>query len=294
MPCAALADRGVVRVTGEDARGFLDGLVTSSLEPVRPGTARYAALLTPQGKILFDFLVTEVPEDAGGGFALDVARGLAPDLTRRLGFYKLRAKVAVEDLSDDWTVAAGWSEGEPAGTDGFVFADPRHPDLGWRAVVPRDEALRLASAPADAWHAHRIGLGVPEGGLDFAYGETFPHEADMDQLGGVDFDKGCFVGQEVVSRMEHRGTARTRIVPVDFVDGFSAPGGADAVAGDRSLGRIGSSAPGGHALAMLRLDRLEDALAAGVTPTAGGLAFVARKPGFARFPFPGDAAKPVG
>ncbi len=291
MPAAALPDRGIVRVTGDDARGFLDGLVTSAMDRVTPDAARYAALLTPQGKILFDFLVAQAPEEAGGGFWLDVPRALAPDLAKRLGFYKLRAKVAVENLSETWGVAASWDEAPPAGTGGFVYADPRHPDLGHRAIVHRDEAERIASAPADAWHAWRIGLGVPEGGRDFAYGDTFPHEAEMDQLGGVDFDKGCYVGQEVVSRMEHRGTARTRIVPVRFLDGFSPPGGSEAMAGDKALGRIGEPAPGGRALAMLRLDRLGDALAAGVQPTAGGLAFVAERPGFARFPFPGEADK---
>ncbi|MGL4445667.1 MAG: YgfZ/GcvT domain-containing protein [Alsobacter sp.] len=291
MPAASLTDRGVVRVAGEDARSFLDGLVTSAMDRVTLGHARYAALLTPQGKILFDFLVAEAPEELGGGFWLDGPRALAQDLAKRLGFYKLRAKVTVENLSATWGVAASWDESPPAGTGGFVFPDPRSPDLGHRAIVPCDEAERIASAPAEAWHAHRIAIGVPEGGRDFAYGETFPHEADMDQLGGVDFDKGCYVGQEVVSRMEHRGTARTRIVPVRFPGGYSPPGGCEAVAGDKALGRIGEPVPGGHALAMLRLDRLGDALEAGPQPTAGGLPFVASKPRFARFPFPGEADK---
>lgn len=291
MPAAYLPDRGVIRVTGEDARPFLDGLLTSSLARVSTDQARYAALLSPQGKILFDGLVAEAPASVGGGLWLDVPLALAQDLAKRLGFYKLRAKVVVDNLSDAWGVAASWDEAPPARTDGFVFADPRLAELGHRAIVPRDEAARIASAPAEDWHAHRIALGVPEGGRDFAYGETFPHEADMDQLGGVDFDKGCFVGQEVVSRMEHRGTARTRIVPVRFLDGASPPGGSEAVAGDKVLGRIGEPVPGGHALAMLRLDRLADALAAGARPSAGGLAFVALRPGFARFPFPGEADK---
>ncbi len=134
----------------------------------------------------------------------------------------------------------------------------------------------------------RIALGVPAGGRDFAYGDTFPHEALLDQLGGVSFRKGCYIGQEVVSRMQHRGTARTRVVPVVFDGGIATETGAEATAGGKPLGTIGSTADG-RALALLRLDRLADATAAGQTPLGGGLVFhLAEKPGFIRFPFPGE------
>jgi folate-binding Fe-S cluster repair protein YgfZ len=116
----------------------------------------------------------------------------------------------------------------------------------------------------------------------------------MDLLGGVDFQKGCYVGQEVVSRMQHRGTARTRVIPVHFLDGISPSEGSEALAGDKPAGRIGAAAPGGAALALLRLDRIADAMAAGEPLTAGGLVFRAEKPGFADFPFPWEAAKPQG
>jgi folate-binding protein YgfZ len=151
-----------------------------------------------------------------------------------------------------------------------------------------------ADASADDYAARRIAFGVPAGGVDFAYGDAFPHEADMDLLGGVDFQKGCYVGQEVVSRMQHRGTARTRVIPVHFLDGISPPEGSEALAGDKPAGRIGAAAPGGAALALLRLDRIADAMAAGEPLTAGGLVFRAEKPGFADFPFPWEAAKPQG
>ncbi|MCP8939057.1 folate-binding protein [Alsobacter sp. SYSU M60028] len=288
MASAFLEDRGVVRVTGEDARGFLDGLVTSDMDKVAVDRARHAALLTPQGKILFDFIVAEADGEQGGGFYLDVPRALAADLARRLGFYKLRARVSIEDLSETAGVVAFW-DGERADEGlGVVYADPRLPELGDRVIAPRSTCPDLASEPAEAWHAHRVALGVPEGGRDFAYGDAFPHEADMDQLGGVDFDKGCYVGQEVVSRMQHRGTARTRIVPVRFRGGVGAGEGAEAHAGGRAAGRIGSVTADGRALAMLRLDRVEDALASGGALEADGLAFDLVKPAFARFPWPGE------
>ena len=128
---------------------------------------------------------------------------------------------------------------------------------------------------------------MPRGGLDFIYGDAFPHEADMDQLAGVDFDKGCFVGQEVVSRMQHRGTARTRVVPVRY-DGFAPEAGLPVTAGEKPVGTFGSAAAG-NGLALLRLDRTDDALAAGLPLIAGGVALTPQKPAWARFQFPGDA-----
>jgi folate-binding protein YgfZ len=288
MPAAFLADRGVVRVTGEDARSFLNGLVTSDMDKVAVDRARYAALLSPQGKILFDFLVAEADGEIGGGFYLDVPRALAADLARRLGMYKLRARVAIEDLSETLGITVFWGGLRAPEEDGLAYADPRLPGLGDRLIAERELARSLADGPAELWTAHRVSQGVPEGGHDFAYGDAFPHEADMDQLGGVDFDKGCYVGQEVVSRMEHRGTARTRIVPVIYPEGTAAMEGADIVAGEKRIGTAGSAGTGGAGLAMLRLDRLEEALAAGETITAGGLLVVARHPGWARFAVPGS------
>jgi len=288
MPLAVLPDRGVIGVGGEDARSFLDGLITSSVAGLESGAARYGALLTPQGKIIVDFIVTADP----GGLLLDVPRALAADLARKLGFYKLRARVTVEDLSASLGVAAAWDT--PVPDLGTAYADPRLPALGHRIIGERNALTAAADASADDYAARRIGLGVPAGGVDFVYGDTFPHEADMDLLGGVDFQKGCYVGQEVVSRMQHRGTARTRVIPVRFADGISPPDGSEALAGDKPAGRIGGAAPGGVALALLRLDRIADAMAAGEPLTAGGLSFQAEKPGFADFPFPWEAAKPQG
>jgi len=140
---------------------------------------------------------------------------------------------------------------------------------------------------AAAYEAHRIALGAPRGGLDFIYGDAFPHEADMDQFGGIDFDKGCFVGQEVVSRIEHRGTARTRVVPVAF-EGFAPEAGVPVSAGERTVGTFGSGAEG-RGLALLRLDRAAEALAAGERLVAGGVELRLVKPAWAQFAWPGEA-----
>jgi folate-binding protein YgfZ len=274
MKAAFLPDRGVVKVSGEDARAFLDGLLTTNLELVTPGIGRFGALLTPQGKIIVDFLVTEAPDAHGGGFVFDVPLALAQAFATKLGFYKLRKKVTVDNLSSQLGVMAVWG-GAPATKPDLAFEDPRDPQLGWRVFVPDDLVDETASAlsadvtDSDAYEAHRIASGAPRGGVDFIYGDAFPHETNMDRLHGVDFDKGCYVGQEVVSRMQHRGTARTRTVRVRL-DGSVPEIGLPVVAGDKPVGTMGSSS-NGVGLALLRTDRVSDALGAGLPLTAGGL-----------------------
>jgi len=291
MKATLLPDRGVVKVAGDDARQFLNGLFTADIGKVTPDDPCFAALLTPQGKIIVDAIVAEAPARDGGGFFLDVPKALASACVDRLGFYKLRAKVTVEDLSEVLGVMAAW-DGEAATEFGLCYRDPRLPELGRRIMLPPHLAAEAAAdlgaalVPAAAFEARRIALGVPRGGLDFIYGDAFPHEADMDQLHGVDFHKGCFIGQEVVSRMEHRGNARTRIVPVAY-EGFAPDAGAAVTAAQKPVGTFGSSA-GGRALAMLRLDRAEDALAAGHALVAGAVTLRLVKPDWARFAFPGE------
>jgi folate-binding protein YgfZ len=232
-------------------------------------------LLTPQGKIVVDFLITEAPAGHGGGFLFDCPRALAQALADKLGFYKLRAKVAVENLSDSLGVLAAW-DGDFAIKPDLCFADPRNAALGWRILVPGELAQKVADLigaellDSAAYEAHRIATGVPRGGLDFSYGDAFPHETNMDRLHGVDFDKGCYVGQEVVSRMQHRGTARTRTVRV-ALDGFAPEPGTAILAGDKTVGTMGSTADR-NGLALIRIDRAADALAAGLPLTSGGLA----------------------
>jgi tRNA-modifying protein YgfZ len=274
MKAAFLPERGVVKVSGEDARNFLNGLVTTDLAQLAPGQGRFGALLTPQGKIVVDFLITEAPAGHGGGFLIDCPRPLAQDLANKLGFYKLRAKVEVENLSDSLGVIAVW-EGEPAMKPDLAFADPRDGALGWRILGPQDLGRKVVGligadlADSEAYEAHRIACGAPRGGLDFMYGDAFPHETNMDRLHGVDFDKGCYVGQEVVSRMQHRGTARTRTVKIVF-DDFASEAGRPILAGEKQVGTMGSAA-GRNGLALVRIDRVADALKAGVKLTSGGL-----------------------
>jgi folate-binding protein YgfZ len=244
------------------------------MDKVGPGHAIFTALLTPQGKIIVDFIAAEAGPDDGGGFFLDCPRALAGALVEKLNFYKLRAKITVEDLSQALGVMAVW-DGASLSDFGLSYPDPRLPALGARTILPSDLAAEAAAdlgatlTDADAYDAHRIALGVPRGGMDFAYGDTFPHEADMDQLAGVDFEKGCYVGQEVVSRMQHRGTARTRTVKV-ILDGFAPEPGTAILAGDKPVGTIGSTS-GPHGLALIRTDRVTDAIDAGLALTAGGL-----------------------
>ncbi len=300
MKAALLPDRGVVKIAGDGARNFLHGLVTADILNLATGMARFCALLTPQGKIIADFIVVEAPAADGGGFFLDTPRGRCAMLVERLNLYKLRAKVMIEDLSDVLGVLAAWNggwNGSGATKYGLSYTDPRLPALGLRVMVPPHLAgagaadLGAVVVAASDYEAHRIALGVPQGGVDFQYGDAFPHESDMDQLGGVDFAKGCYVGQEVVSRIEHRGIARTRAVPVRF-DGTAPQAGVAIMAGERTVGVMGSattSATGGRGLALLRLDRVAEALSHDEPLTGGGVPLHLVKPDWARFAFPGES-----
>jgi folate-binding protein YgfZ len=294
MKAVLLPDRGVIKVIGNDARKFLHGLVTADTLGVAPGTARFCALLTPQGKIVADFFVTEAPQAEGGGFFLDIPRALAVTLVEKLNLYKLRAKVLIEDLSEILGVLAVWdgqgTTKQATTKQGLAYADPRLPALGSRVMLPPHRAAAAASelgaelVSAEDYEAHRIALAVPRGGLDFAYGDAFPHEADMDQLGGVDFAKGCYIGQEVVSRIEHRGIARTRAVALRY-DGATPENGIPITAGERQVGTMGSAARG-RGIALIRLDRVAEAGPAALA--AGGIPIRLIKPDWARFSSPDE------
>ncbi len=279
---ALLADRAVLRVAGADARKFLQGMLTNDVDKLSDGQAMYAGLLAPQGKILFELFVVASRED----FLIDVAKGRLAELIKRLGFYRLRSKVEMKEESD-LTVAAAWG-GFPSLPQGAIaYVDPRLPALGWRLLLPNGahaSELGCASAREADYHAMRIKLGVPEGGRDYTFGDTFPHEALFDQLNGVDFNKGCYVGQELVSRMEHRGLARKRIVPVDG-EALLPPSGTEVTVGDVPIGTLGSSS-GASGLALIRLDRAEEALAKGGSLKAGDVKITLRQPAFARFSVP--------
>ena len=269
IKAAELADRGVLRVAGEEAADFLQGLLTNDVKSLAVGAARYAALLSPQGKILFDFLLLRVPAEQGTAFLIDCPAERLGELAKRLGFYRLRAKVTITDDSADLAVVAFWDAPPSEAPGGFLYLDPRDPRLGHRAILPRAAAAVAGGGRADEYEAHRIRLGVPRGGVDFAYADVFPQDANLDLLNGVDFEKGCYVGQEVVSRMRHRGALRKRIVRLALT-GAAPARGTPVLAGETPVGVLGSAA-NGLALALVRLDRVDDALAAGGAFTAGGV-----------------------
>lgn len=273
MPLAYLPDRALLQVSGPEARHFLHNVVTCDVEALEPGGSRFGALLAPQGKILCDFLVYGAGDDV---FLLDAPKVLVADLLKRLTLYRLRAKVDLTVLPDA-AVAALWGADGDLPEGARAFADPRLPALGARIVLP---VVPEGMGDAQAYEAHRIGLGIPKGGADFAYGDAFPHEADMDQLGGVDFKKGCYVGQEVVSRMQHRGTARTRAVIARFE--HPPEPGCEILAGEKTVGRMGASAHG-QGIALVRLDRAADARAAGLPLLAAGIEVTLHKPDWATF-----------
>ena len=262
-----LENRAVLAVTGPDAGHFLQNLLTADVEQLEDGVARYAALLNPQGKILFDMIVLR----RGDGFLIDCAADQRADLLKRLTMYKLRAKVEIV-ARDDLQVSVSSAE------IGGGFPDPRTAAIGWRTIGSGTDV------EAVGYDAARITLGLADSAADIGAGELFPHEANLDQLGGVSFRKGCYVGQEVVSRMEHRGTARNRILPVT-VTGAMPPKGTEIRAGEKLMGTLLSSS-GSHALALLRLDRLAEAQG----PLVAGEATVSvMKPEWARYDVPGAA-----
>jgi tRNA-modifying protein YgfZ len=279
---ALLADRAVLRVTGADARKFLQGMLTNDVGKLSDGQAMYAGLLAPQGKILFELFVVVAKED----FLIDVTKDRIAELSKRLGFYRLRSKVETKE-EPDLMVAAVWDTSPRLPNGAIAYPDPRLAAFGWRVLLPSGtdaSELGCASVPEADYHAMRIKLGVPEGGRDYGFGDTFPHEALFDQLNGVDFKKGCYVGQELVSRMEHRGLARKRIVPVEGDDELP-PSGTEVTAGGVPIGTLGSSS-GTSGLALIRLDRAEEALAKGSELKAGEVKITLRQPEFARFSVP--------
>ena len=225
----------LIALSGPDAEHFLQNIVTVDLDALAEGEVRPGALLTPQGKILFDFLVSRA---GGNTLLLECRADVADDFIRRLMLYKLRAKVEISK-QDQSIVAVSWGDDSSASqSDSIRLADRR---FAMPVSVFRSYGdLPAADADAAAWHAFRIGHGVAESGTDYALGDAFPHDVLLDEFGGVGFRKGCYVGQEVVSRMQHRGTARRRVLLVSGDSDLPAPG-ADITAGGRVLGALGSA-----------------------------------------------------
>ena len=250
-------NRGVVRVSGPDAAALLDGLFTRNVGEAGADRAIFAALLTPQGKFLADVYILSPQADT---YLLDVPE--PENLTRRLMMYRLRAKAMIENLSADWAVGVVWDRtGLP--DDVSVYADPRHLDMPHRFMGPRAGLVPLAKPEEalDRYDAQRHGLGVPDLARDLLTEKDFILEGLMDEMGGVDFKKGCYVGQEMTSRMKRRTTVRSKLCRIEFAGpepAFDAPISADGW----EVGRIRTTSSG-QGLALIRFDRVDKARADG-------------------------------
>ncbi|MCP4182193.1 MAG: folate-binding protein YgfZ [Hyphomicrobiales bacterium] len=281
-----LYNRKLLKIGNSEAESFLQGILTCNLDTILPSSAGFGGLLTPQGKILFDFFVVRADSD----FLLDVDANQIDELVRRLTFYRLRADVSFEICSEGTKVFGGWANGvlRPEVSDnveGIIIVDPRLDKMGIR-IYAQSTPERMKLDDIRQYNAHRIELGVPEGGVDYHYGNAFPHEALYDQMGGVDFTKGCYVGQEVVSRMHHRGTARKRIIQISSKNIIPLPGSKITIS-DRSAGEVTSSA-GNKGLALLRLDLVGQAIKNNQEILAGDIIITPQIQPWASFSWPSE------
>lgn len=280
MPSALLKDRAVILVSGPDAEHFLQNILTTDLDRLEDGQAKPGALLAPQGKILFDFLISRAGESA---FRLDCRAEVVDDFMRRLMLYRLRAKAEISG-QEQMLVSAEWDIDSSAfHTDSSSAIDTRFAD----GTVRRRYGLPAGGDTIATWHARRIAGGVAESGSDYQLGDAFPHDVLLDQTGGVGFRKGCYVGQEVVSRMQHRGTARRRVLLVSSESDLP-PSGTELTVDGRAVGTLGSSA-GSDGLAIARIDRVKTAMDEGKAILAGTAPLTLSIPDWATFTFPEQA-----
>jgi hypothetical protein len=253
-PCIALDEtRRVIRVAGSEAEDFLQSLVTANVETLPVEACRPGALLTPQGRILADMMIHR----SADGFLLECDATRADDLFARLRRYRLRRPIDLV-LQDDECVWVGWGGDAPDG----ARSDPRHADLGWRWIGPKGKMPPAANAddmaPLDQWHARRIAAGVPQGPVDLVPERALMLEAGLDRLGAVDFEKGCYVGQEVTARTHYRGLVKRRLAPLR-VDGMATIQSGSAITeGDSSLGNVLSHAATGDGMVCLAAMKLSD------------------------------------
>lgn len=287
-------ERGLVSVTGEDAREFLQGLISNDVNKAGAGRALHAAFLTPQGKYLHDFFIIRM----GDALILDCER--VDDLVRRLKMYKLRSRVDIEDRTGTLSAAALFGEGtdEALGLDGeagsavsfaggVAYMDPRLADAGARAVLDRDgaaSALENAGfkpAAAEDYDRLRLGLGLPDGSRDLPVEKSILLENGFDELNGIDWDKGCFLGQELTARTKHRALIRKRLMPVDIEGPAPEPG--TPVMLDGAEAGVMRSGISGIGLALMRLEHVLKAEKSGAPFTAGEARLTPRKPGWASF-----------
>lgn len=261
--------RAVLAVAGDDRKTFLQGLVSNDVTKASPDRALWAAFLTPQGKFLWDLFLVE----QGGTILLDVDSATAEAFRKKLSLYKLRSKVTIETTPLAVFAVFGGDGPLPVG----VIADSRLPALGGRlyaAAPPAD----LAEAPLAAWDALRFALGVADGPRDLVADKSLLLENGFDELRGVDFDKGCYMGQELTARTKYRGLIKKRLLPVDF-DGAAPEPGTPVLAGEAEAGEMRSGGEGAG-LAVIRLEHLR----AGTPLTCGGKALRVRVPDWVVLP----------
>lgn len=274
MPLAFLPDRAFVRIAGSDAEHFLQNLITTDLGALAENELRPGALLTPQGKILFDFLISR----DGDRFLIDIPADQMDAFIRRMTMYKLRSPVTIEALP---ATGATVTWGESA--DGV--ADHRFALAG--TELRRQVGREGDPADREGYDALRILHGVPESGADYALQDAFPHDVLFDKSGGVSFRKGCYVGQEVVSRMQHRSTARRRVVILSAEASLPATG-TEITIGGKPIGTLGTVA-GDRALAIVRIDKAGEAMAAGELILAGDVPVTVTLPSWSGLTFPAAA-----
>jgi folate-binding protein YgfZ len=298
-----LDGRGVLAVGGADARGFLQGLVSNDIDKVGPARAIYAALLNAQGKYLHDFFIAEIE----GSLVIDCEGARCEDLKRRLGFFKLRAEVTIADASDRYAVAALLGDGphdseslrgqEGQGgpfAGGICFVDPRFAGIGARAILPKDgahDALRAAGftpAAAEDYDRARLGYGLPDASQDLSVEKSLLLESGFEELNGVDWDKGCYVGQELTARTKYRGLVRKRLMPVT-IEGPLPPSGTPIMLGGKQAGEM-RSGRGQAGIALLRLELVERAEKQDEAFTADGARLKAHKPDWMEIGSPTDPA----
>lgn len=254
----ALPERGVLKVSGEESEEFLQNLITNNMKLLESQDAMFAGLLSPQGKINFEFFILSV----GNDYYLDMLASELSGFLKKLALYKLRADVQFADLSETHKVFAFDNASKETEIEGVLsFRDPRSKKMGQRMIVPVEAAEELSNqfdvGEREYYTQLRLKNSIPEGGVDYQLGDTFPHEAAYDQLQAIDFKKGCYIGQEVVSRMQHRGSVRKRIVKI-IGEGELPTGPQEIRAGQSLIGMLGSRL-GGEGLGLVRLDRAETA-----------------------------------
>ncbi|SIP92828.1 hypothetical protein SAMN05880590_101261 [Rhizobium sp. RU35A] len=280
MTHALLRNRSLIRIEGADAQSFLHGIITTDVEGLPTGEARPGALLTPQGKILFDFLIWR----EGDGFLLECDGEQRPGLIKRLTLYKLRAAVTLAEGETGVTVTWGDEAETASGVPDGAFLK-----AGIRLKRRPGMETGASSGDEDAYDALRIEAGLAVGGRDFPLQDAFPHDVLLDLDGGLSFRKGCYIGQEVVSRMQHRGTARRRVVQVSADTALPASG-AEISAGGKPVGTLGTVI-GNRGLAIVRTDRVGDAMASGTPLVAADSPVTLTLPAWTGLSFPTGAGE---